>query len=61
MSQLRLVEEHKKGNRLANTVHDIPGEQDQEIAGVKLKTMGYAIDKLTKEQAKYIDDYSAGT
>ena len=61
MSQLRLVEEHKKGNRLANTVHDISTEQDQEIAGVKLRTMGYAIDKLTKEQAKYIDDYSAGT
>jgi adenosylhomocysteinase len=61
MSQLRLVEEDKKGNRLSNTVHDIPGEQDQQIAGVKLSTMGYAIDKLTKEQAKYIDDYSAGT
>ncbi len=61
MSQLRLVEVHKKGKRLENTVYDIPAEQDQEIAGVKLATMGYKIDKLTKEQALYIDDYSAGT
>ncbi|MBU2635999.1 MAG: adenosylhomocysteinase, partial [Bacteroidetes bacterium] len=61
MSQLRLVEEHKKGNRLENTVHDIPVEQDQEIASLKLKTMGITIDKLTEEQKRYIDDYSAGT
>ena len=61
MSQLRLVENHKKGKRLENKVYDIPAEQDQEIAGVKLATMGYKIDKLTKEQVKYNDDYSAGT
>jgi adenosylhomocysteinase len=61
MSQLRLVENYKKGKRLENKVYDIPAEQDQEIAGVKLATMGYNIDKLTKEQEKYRDDYSAGT
>jgi adenosylhomocysteinase len=61
MSQLRLVELDKKGKRLENKVYDIPAEQDQEIGGVKLATMGYKIDKLTKEQAIYIDDYSAGT
>ena len=61
MSQLRLVENHKKGKRLENKVYDIPAAQDQEIAGVKLATMGYKIDKLTKEQVKYNDDYSAGT
>ncbi len=61
MSQLRLVESHKKGKRLENKVYDIPAIQDQEIAGVKLATMGYRIDKLTKEQVKYNDDYSAGT
>jgi len=61
MSQLRLVENHKKGKRLENKVYDIPATQDQEIAGVKLATMGYKIDKLTKEQEKYNDDYSAGT
>jgi adenosylhomocysteinase len=61
MSQLRLVESHRKGLRLENKVYDIPAAQDQEIAGVKLATMGYKIDKLTKEQVKYNDDYSAGT
>jgi len=61
MSQIRLVEQHKKGIRLENKVYDIPPEQDQEIALLKLQTMGYKIDKLTKEQIKYINDYSAGT
>jgi adenosylhomocysteinase len=61
MSQLRLAEFHKQGKQLENTVHDIPVEQDQEIAAVKLATMGYRIDKLTPEQRSYQDDYSAGT
>jgi len=61
MSQLRLVELHRKGVRLENAVHDIPPEQDQEIASVKLSTQGIAIDKLTPEQVKYMDDYSSGT
>ena len=61
MSQLRLAELHKKGKRLDNKVYDIPTEQDQEIARVKLKTNGILIDKLTPEQRKYMDDYSAGT
>jgi len=61
MSQLRLAELHTKGKRLENKVHDIPREQDQEIALLKLKTQRLSIDKLTEEQRKYIDDYSSGT
>ena len=61
MAQLRLVELHKKGQRLENTVHDIPIEQDQEIARVKLETMEIGIDRLTKEQVRYVTDYAAGT
>ena len=61
MSQLRLAELDKKGKRLENAVHDIPAEQDQEIASVKLKTMQLSIDKLTAEQVKYAEDYSSGT
>ncbi|HEX9615656.1 MAG TPA: adenosylhomocysteinase [Bacteroidota bacterium] len=61
MSQLRLVDLHKKGRKLENKVYDIPPEQDQEIASVKLRTMGISIDRLTKEQEKYMTDYSAGT
>jgi adenosylhomocysteinase len=61
MSQLRLVELAKKGKRLENKVYSIPPEQDEEIARVKLKTTGVAIDTLTREQLKYLRDYSAGT
>mgnify|MGYP003343687028 CR=1 FL=1 len=61
MSQLRLANIHKSGKKLENKVYDIPVEQDQEIAGVKLSTMGYKIDALTAQQKKYQDDYSAGT
>jgi adenosylhomocysteinase len=61
MSQLRLAELDKRGKRLDNKVYDIPAEQDQEIARVKLRTNGISIDRLTPEQQKYMDDYSAGT
>jgi len=61
MSQVRLADLHRKGKRLENTVHDIPVEQDQNIAMLKLRTMGFTIDKLTPEQKKYMSDYSAGT
>jgi adenosylhomocysteinase len=61
MSQLRLAELSKKKKRLENKVYDIPKEQDQEIATVKLSTMGITIDKLTAEQSKYLNDYSSGT
>ncbi len=61
LSQLRLVKLHKRGKRLDNGVHDIPQEQDQEIALVKLQTQGLTIDSLTAEQQKYVTDYSAGT
>ena len=61
MSQLRLANIHKSGKKLENKVYDIPVEQDQEIAGVKLSTMGYKIDSLTTAQKKCQDDYSAGT
>jgi adenosylhomocysteinase len=61
LSQLRLVNLHRQGKRLANDVHDISSEQDQEIALLKLATQNLKIDRLTKEQEKYIDDYSSGT
>jgi adenosylhomocysteinase len=61
MSQLRLAESSKKVKRLENKVYDISPEQDQEIAGVKLATMGLKMDTLTSEQVKYQSDYSSGT
>jgi adenosylhomocysteinase len=61
MSQLRLADMHQNGPKWGNTVYDIPAEQDQEIARVKLETMGLNLDVLTPEQIEYMDDYSAGT
>jgi len=51
----------KNGKSLEKKVYDVSEEQDQEIAGVKLKTTGITIDKLTPEQIAYITDYTAGT
>ncbi|MBR9974494.1 MAG: adenosylhomocysteinase, partial [Bacteroidetes bacterium] len=61
LSQLRIAELARKGKRLDISVHDIPVEQDQDIARLKLQTMGMKIDRLTAEQKAYMDDYSAGT
>jgi adenosylhomocysteinase len=51
----------KDGKSLKNEVYSLPPEQDQELAFLKLGTMGMSIDKLTDEQAAYLNDYSAGT
>jgi adenosylhomocysteinase len=51
----------KDGKKLDKTVYELPKELDQELAGLKLATMGIAIDKLTAEQIAYHSDYSAGT
>ena len=51
----------KDGKTLDKKVYELPKELDQEIAGLKLQTMGVGIDKLTAEQIAYASDYSAGT
>ncbi|HOJ38528.1 MAG TPA: adenosylhomocysteinase [Ignavibacteriales bacterium] len=61
MSQIRLAEYHKQNKIPAPQVLDIPEEQDQEIAMVKLQSQGISIDKLTPEQEAYMKDYLAGT
>ncbi|MCX6166141.1 MAG: adenosylhomocysteinase, partial [Ignavibacteriae bacterium] len=60
-AQLALVNMYKSGKKYSIDVHKLPDEMDQEIGGVKLATMGLKIDKLTKEQISYNDDFSAGT
>ncbi len=61
MSHLKLVEAHKKGQKLPLEVMDLPVEQDEFIATAKLKMLGKKMDKLSKEQLAYINDYNAGT
>src|SRR5262252_1164438 len=51
----------RDGKTFDKKVYELPRELDQEIAGLKLETMGIAIDKLTPEQIAYASDYSAGT
>ena len=58
MSMLRLA---KEGGHLEHRVYDIPAVQDEEIARLKLETMGLSIDVLTAEQERYATDYAAGT
>ena len=58
---LSLVHLAEDGKKLENKVYDIPVEQDEGIAELKLKLMGYEIDKLTEEQIAYKDAYFEGT
>ena len=58
---LSLIHLAKEGKKLENKVYDIPVEQDESIAELKLKLMGYEIDKLTEEQIAYQDAYFEGT
>ena len=61
MAHLNLIQAHKRGETLSNTVIDLPEELDQHIARIKLETMGIDIDTLTEDQVAYATDYSAGT
>jgi len=58
MGMTRLARE---GKSMKPIVYDIDPAQDQEIAQIKLASMGMKMDQLTPEQAKYANDYSAGT
>lgn len=56
-----LLDLYQNGKSLKKQVYVLPKERDQEIAKIKLETMGLGLDKLTPEQVKYLSDYSAGT
>lgn len=58
LSMVRMAEE---GKSMDDRVYDISPEQDQELAELKLSTMGIAIDRLTDEQVAYGSNYLAGT
>ncbi|MFH1422310.1 MAG: adenosylhomocysteinase [Planctomycetota bacterium] len=51
----------KKKGKLEPIVYSVPKEIDKEVAKLKLATMGIEIDKLTKEQKKYLADWREGT
>jgi len=47
--------------KLQEKVFPVPREIDEEIARMKLKSMGIKIDRLTAEQKKYLADWKEGT
>lgn len=51
----------KNKGKLKPGVQTLPSEIDNEIANLKLKTLGIQIDKLTPEQIKYINSWQEGT
>jgi adenosylhomocysteinase len=46
---------------LEKKVYPVPEEIDKEVASLKLKALGIAIDTLTPEQVKYLASWSEGT
>lgn len=48
-------------SRLEPRVHPLPEEIDREVARLKLKSMGIAIDTLTPEQENYLRSWEHGT
>jgi adenosylhomocysteinase len=51
----------KHASSLEHKVYPVPREIDEEIARLKLETMGVDIDQLTAEQAKYLASWDEGT
>ncbi len=51
----------KHGRSLKKQVYPVPAAIDKEIARLKLAGMGVDIDRLTKEQEKYLASWEMGT
>jgi len=51
----------KNKGKLTNKVYSLPQELDAEIARLKLNSEGVTIDKLTKEQKRYLNSWQEGT
>ena len=51
----------KDSATMSKAVHRLPASVDQEIAKLKLQSMGVAIDALTAEQVEYLASWDAGT
>ncbi len=51
----------KNQGRLENKMYTLPISVDEEIARLKLQSMGVKIDTLTAEQERYLNSWSQGT
>jgi len=59
--QALCIEYIAKNEKLAAKVHDVPNEIDEQVASLKLASMKVKIDKLTKEQKRYLANWESGT
>lgn len=51
----------KNGKKLEKRVYPVPPKIDQEVAILKLTSLGIKIDHLTQEQQKYLSSWEVGT
>ncbi|MGH2657439.1 MAG: adenosylhomocysteinase [Actinomycetota bacterium] len=51
----------KQGAGLGKAVHTVPTEIDDDVARLKLQSMGIEIDELTQEQEAYLRSWEHGT
>jgi adenosylhomocysteinase len=51
----------QNGRNLKEGVYEVPREIDEQVAYLKLSSLGLSIDKLTKEQKKYLSSWDIGT
>ena len=51
----------KNRSKLEKKVYAVPEKIDENVARLKLKSLGVKIDKLTLEQKEYLNSWQAGT
>jgi adenosylhomocysteinase len=49
------------GRKLKGGVYEVPQEIDEQVADLKLSSLGLSIDKMTPEQKKYLCSWDIGT
>ena len=60
-NQALCVEHITKNKKMSPKVHEVPRLIDETVAKLKLTSMRIEIDKLTKEQEKYLTAWETGT
>lgn len=60
-NQALCAEHIAKSEKMTPKVYTVPCEIDDNVAELKLKSMGVSIDKLTPEQQKYLSTWEMGT
>jgi len=51
----------KNGRKMKGGVYDVPQEIDEQVANLKLSSLGLSIDQMTNEQKKYLCSWDIGT